>query len=1013
MVQQLTERPGHQYDDNWRPEHDELEEAYNAPDAEYLDGHPSSSGALSDDEIENRESSTSSMDSDQGSDEEDSLYNSQSKNGRSGFRLSRSQGIAGGIAGLLIAGTIGTISITSGPLKLLHMGQLLKTFHFSSQEDAGSDRMSKIAKYIRYRNKPERARLGRLGNAYADRIEKRFNQSGIESSYSKRGYGDGYIIDPANLPENSDLGEIVNKDWGTSDPEVIKAKVQEAVAKAYDLDVSKVGFDDAKGLITIDSSDVGYFKNRKLIKSVMETAGLDGLGGSMRARIMGKRSGITWHPMKALDKKLYDTLDKRLAEWRKERQNRLDDGETTVKAQDPSNTEDTNGDGTPDQPSDQAQQASDQTREVADQAHSADTEIRTDVPEPKPDVNTGSSGTSGLESFRASTSLKIAGGVSAAVGIICTLKSLSDNFDKIKYANIVLPMMRAGMEMIALSDQIKSGKDVDLEQLSFYSEKLYRAAGELSNTTNKGKVTESVTASSAFSARSIQAEEGKPLTGEDIPDEARLNKDGNIVGKIINAIPGVNGVCDAASSFFGQVISIGLDVIGGPFSAAAGFAFGATVAPKILDGIVNWLAGHPLNIINISGAPLGGILNYGARLASNDSAIAAGGRELTGTETAELKVNRMNAEKERLASKGTFARLFDIYDSGSLAAKVIDSTPGNVQQGTQNIASMFSNVTSLLSSPLRLASDTLGGQAFAAESYDYGFPEFGFSMDELNNSKFENPYDNANQALALLAGSSGDSYIKKAKDCLGITLTADGSTVKSVDSAPNYTDILKDSSCNDKSDDWARVRFYIFDTQIMDSQACYEGDNESCSNIGFDDSGSLSSGSTTPTDVTDKRQDTSGMACATLGLTGEQVVPVGDGSIKIKLCDYGAVKGVNASWSNNMSQMIDAAKKDGVNLAGGGFRTAAEQIRLRSVNGCPDIYTASPSSCRVPTAIPGTSNHELGLAIDYSTITSQCFGKGATTCVGNQSYDWLTRRAAEFKVKKLRTEAWHWSVDGR
>ena len=137
-------------------------------------------------------------------------------------------------------------------------------------------------------------------------------------------------------------------------------------------------------------------------------------------------------------------------------------------------------------------------------------------------------------------------------------------------------------------------------------------------------------------------------------------------------------------------------------------------------------------------------------------------------------------------------------------------------------------------------------------------------------------------------------------------------------------------------------------------------------------------------------------------------MPVGDGSIKIKLCDYGEVRGVNASWSNNMSQLLAAAKADGKELTGGGFRTAAEQIRLRGVNDCPDIYTAPPSSCRVPTAIPGTSNHELGLAIDYKDM---CFPN--STCAGNPRYDWLVANASKWKVKKLSSEAWHWSVDGK
>lgn len=51
---------------------------------------------------------------------------------------------------------------------------------------------------------------------------------------------------------------------------------------------------------------------------------------------------------------------------------------------------------------------------------------------------------------------------------------------------------------------------------------------------------------------------------------------------------------------------------------------------------------------------------------------------------------------------------------------------------------------------------------------------------------------------------------------------------------------------------------------------------------------------------------------------------------------------------------------------GSGRRTTAQQAALRVRNGCPDVYSAPASSCRVPTARPGESKHELGLAVDLT-----------------------------------------------
>ena len=54
-----------------------------------------------------------------------------------------------------------------------------------------------------------------------------------------------------------------------------------------------------------------------------------------------------------------------------------------------------------------------------------------------------------------------------------------------------------------------------------------------------------------------------------------------------------------------------------------------------------------------------------------------------------------------------------------------------------------------------------------------------------------------------------------------------------------------------------------------------------------------------------------------------------------------------------------------------------------------------------PTARPGTSKHELGLAIDFSNCTPQlgCFS-------------WLSGNASRFGMYNLPSESWHWCVNG-
>ncbi|GAB1640112.1 hypothetical protein KRMM14A1259_05350 [Krasilnikovia sp. MM14-A1259] len=114
---------------------------------------------------------------------------------------------------------------------------------------------------------------------------------------------------------------------------------------------------------------------------------------------------------------------------------------------------------------------------------------------------------------------------------------------------------------------------------------------------------------------------------------------------------------------------------------------------------------------------------------------------------------------------------------------------------------------------------------------------------------------------------------------------------------------------------------------------------------------------------------------------------------------------VHKSVAFAFRRMLADAKTGGIVLSGGGYRTKQQQIELRKINGCPDVWTAPPSSCRVPTAIPGTSLHEFGLAID---ITSG----GSTITRDSDAFRWLSAHAARYGFVNLPSEAWHWSITG-
>jgi hypothetical protein len=108
--------------------------------------------------------------------------------------------------------------------------------------------------------------------------------------------------------------------------------------------------------------------------------------------------------------------------------------------------------------------------------------------------------------------------------------------------------------------------------------------------------------------------------------------------------------------------------------------------------------------------------------------------------------------------------------------------------------------------------------------------------------------------------------------------------------------------------------------------------------------------------------------------------------------------------------LLTSAEADGVSLSGWGYRSTERQIELRKRHcgtSYNDIWRKPASQCKPPTAPPGKSMHEKGLAIDFTYN-----GKGIKSH-DNPGFQWLARNAARFCLKNLASEPWHWSVNGR
>jgi hypothetical protein len=125
----------------------------------------------------------------------------------------------------------------------------------------------------------------------------------------------------------------------------------------------------------------------------------------------------------------------------------------------------------------------------------------------------------------------------------------------------------------------------------------------------------------------------------------------------------------------------------------------------------------------------------------------------------------------------------------------------------------------------------------------------------------------------------------------------------------------------------------------------------------------------------------------------------------LELATVGGIT-VARSVAAQLQALLGAAAADGVVLGGSGWRSTQRQIELRRENGCPDVYTSAPQTCAVPTAIPGTSMHEMGEAVDFTV-------DGRSVDRNSNAFAWLTVNAGRFGFFNLPSETWHWSTNGR
>lgn len=904
---------------------------------------------------------------------DDDIEKPKNKRGRiKGFLGNRyAQGgvLSGGIIGVLISGFIGFT-----PFQLLHIANLLQDWHFWDDDQTGNWSTRRILNTVK--GQRQFNNLGIVSNVFANRYESRLRQTGIEFDYK----------DNNGRSRSSVQGIIIDRD---------NPKQEAAISKAI-----AEGILDGNSIPDSGKHRVGVRgrSGTKLARSLSSILINDGLGmnkisAALPKRLLRVRMGVNFRPLNPIRDRTQDRSDAKRAA-RERRAQEVKDGVDS----------DTHGNRGDRRPADDEGNKSD--RNIDNDTRSGADDYIDDILDAKDDPPSIDKKTR-IKNLTGKLIPKGAAGPTAAavavVGLVCAAQDIGEASEEVQYAQTILPMARLAMQVVTAAGQMTIGSesgDIDAEAIAEISETFYDIQAE------EG-------AESFFAARPVQAEMGKEPNGPDIPDSAKPGELGEEPAflALINMIPGIGGLCGANDWINDRIGSIpGVshvsDFLENRLDDIARLSTGKDIETWTF-ALLSWIAGEGVDAL-ATGAELGALSAYGAKLASNDAMMAQGGSELSNTQTTQWK----NIQRETMLAErkhqSLYTRILDLRNPHSLSAIALLETPVTtspvafVNTIRKRPASVFSG---LRESVARIMTP----HAYAQQSYDYGFSDFGFGPEVLNDDLYSNPFCNAAYVTGSTCvgdesdidypvsgastSSDGDGTVtveyseSKLPDfndswgkCFGNPIDDDGNVT--TEPQVSYKDVMSDDCSNASGEDFNRYRLFLLDRMNAAALSCYENIFESsCQEVGLSGGGN---------------NDSTGLGGPLPeGVAGPEDVGTTSGCGGIQ---------VHKSWLAVVEEMCTAAAADGLNLTGGGWRDYQQQVEHRKDH-CGtshyDIYEKPSSQCSPPTARPGSSNHEKGLAIDFDNCSSQ----------GTRCHQWL-KNYAHPQIVNLPSEPWHWSVNG-
>ncbi len=721
------------------------------------------------------------------------------KDAKGGLRariINRKTAIGGGIAGLLLGGGFGVLTLVSGPAQVIHFAQFLDNIHFSRNRDSSESRIGRMFEYFRTQNDPSKRNVGYTMEKITDRYMKGLVRDGITMDFTNP---DG--------SKNRQLQKLV------MDPSTDAGKRQIDTLRKQGFEVGNDGVLDLRG------NGASARRRRNALKIAVESEGKSKISSAIQKRLLIHRAGVDFHPYRNVKRR----AGERLVDWRTDRKK-----ERAEKHRNGSENPlgDTGVEGDTDEVTDP------ETGETTEVENPSNNELANQA---SPGLEEGK--TAGLDPPKrldfAKKLVRGGGYAAAAIGVLCAVKDLGNNIEGYRHQYVNLVLMRQAFSIVSAASQIQAGRDINMEEVGVTASDFY----------------DEETGTSVWSAPAVLAAQDKPFSEtNDVTVKPTSGKDKPELFDIVDNIPVLATACAVQSGIgsllkkvplVGNIIELQENVVTWGIDGLLS-PFGLTM-DELMDKVVAALAGDVVDVF-ATGAQLGGNSMIGALLAANDAAIAVGGTLLDAVSVRELDSKIAMEQRQEFQSRSLSDRMFDIYDPSSFVGKAIMQSTSFASLGSMmsslasmptNIFSLFGNGFSSLLSPVSAA---------GTYDYNYGVGVYGFSTAELENPAYADPYENEDWIKEARGGITLEELNEKYGKCFATTVNPTSGKLDTKET-PTYETVTGDDCTRDRGTEaFDRYRFYLLDAATAKSLACYEGTDEAaCDEMGI---GSSSSGTT-------------------------------------------------------------------------------------------------------------------------------------------------------------------------